>query len=104
MSLALGDINAAVLNGIADKLSGVVASLGPEESAVVTAAIQQLSDHASALEKQTAADAQAIENPLLTRIDAMQQTLDKAVNALLVYQNGFSVVPAISPRELPPKP
>ena len=50
------------------------------------------------------ADAQALENPLLTRIDAMQQTLDKAVNALLVYQNGFSVVPAISPRELPPKP
>lgn len=37
------------LNGIADKLSTIVASLGPEESAVVNSAIAQLSEHGSAL-------------------------------------------------------
>lgn len=55
--MAFGLPNTTDLNGLADKLGTIVAAVGPEESAVITAAIQQLSDHAGALA--TSAIAQA---------------------------------------------
>ncbi len=71
--MAFGLPNAQDLNGIVANLGTIVASLGPEESAVITGAISQLSDHAEALETKAMADlltdAKAVEDPLLARLD-----------------------------------
>jgi hypothetical protein len=79
------------LSGIADKLGAIVASLGPEESAVVTGAISQLSDHAAALEAKTAADlaadVKAAEDPLLQRIDVAIGILQ----TFKAFSNGFDI-------------
>lgn len=78
------------LNGIADKLGTIVASLGPEESAVVTGAISQLSDHAAALEKQTATDIGAMFAEITPRLDTFNQNVG---SLLLLVGNGFKIVP-----------
>ncbi len=73
MSLVLGDIDKAALNGIADKLANVISGLGPAEAAVVTTAIDHLQTMGVALESKTMADlfadVKAVEDPILARLD-----------------------------------
>ena len=53
------------LTGLATQLGGIVASVGPEEQAVLTAAIGQLSDHGAALLTQAGSVIQTDLAPLL---------------------------------------
>lgn len=95
MSLVLGDINAAVLNGLADKLRGVADGLGPEGLTLVNTAIDHLQTIGTALESKTVADVFAgvktVEDPLLARVDRIAAVLEKFEG----FSNGFdiSIVP-----------
>lgn len=68
--MAFGIPNSTDLTALADKLGAIVASVGPEEQAVLTAAIGQLSDHGSALISQAGAAIQTDLAPLVNESGA----------------------------------
>ncbi len=97
--MPFGIPNSSDLNGLADKIGSIIASLGPEEAAVISGAISQLSDHAAALEAKAAADlltdVKAVEDPLLVRLDALIALAQK----FEVFAGGFDigVMPKVAP-------
>lgn len=96
--MAFGIPTSTDLTGLATQIGTIVASVGPEESAVLQTAIQQLSDHATAIETKAAADAQALENPILQRLDSAIATLAKFEG----YSNGFDI--SVTPKPGPTAP
>lgn len=69
--MAFGIPSPSDLSALATQLGGIVASVGPEEQAVLKTAMDQLSDHATALESKISDDIQAAEKPLVQRLDSL---------------------------------
>lgn len=100
--MAFGLPNSQDLNGLADKLGTIVASLGPEEKDVVTAAIGQLSDHATALETKVAGDITAILVPIeaqLARANTSVEVLADLVKRIV--DNGLVVTVPLQQPQIP---
>ncbi len=87
--MAFGIPNSGDLSALADKLGGIVASLGPEESAVVTGAISQLSDHATALETKTLTDLAAIVAPGIAQLTRACDLLERIEKGGMVVTVSF---------------
>lgn len=97
--MAFGIPNASDLNGIVTNLGTIVAALGPEETAVITQAIQQLSDHANALEDKAIAATGTAEDRFLQRLDTAIAVLEKF--APFAAGVRISVLPEPSPTPPP---
>ena len=101
MSLGLGDINAAVLQGLVTSLGGMMDKVGPEEAAVLTTAMDHFNAIGTALESKTMADfVTTVEDPILTELQAWRAEL-KPVSDLAGSINSLVslVVGAVTPKQ-----
>lgn len=69
--MAFGIPSTSDLTALATQLGNIVAGVGPMEQGVITAAIQQLSDHATALETKAALDLESDAGAIITSLDTM---------------------------------
>lgn len=81
--MAFGIPNSGDLSALADKIGAIVASVGPEEAVVIKDAIQQLSDHANAMEDKGIAAGSALVAQINEALTQQQVAFFTALDARL---------------------
>lgn len=89
--MAFGIPSSSDLSALATQIGTIVQGVGPMEQAVLSSAMQQLSDHASALEKQSSADIGQLVTDTLAQAEAILTRQREAFFADLDARLGVTV-------------